>query len=225
MTHIIPIAGFARRLRNDRSGLALMEFAFSLPILLTMILGGAEITNYVVVRMRVSQLALQIADNAARMGAGTMLEKKQVKETDIHDVFAGANLQSGALQLRTRGRVILSDLEPQANPNTNNTYRIRWQRCYGAQARASDPRVGGVRQNIAGGIGPAGHLTIAQDNNATMFVEVYYRYQPLVLGPFAPNMGTEIVEFASMSVRDRRDLTGGSNGVYPVAGVTAATCS
>ena len=213
---------FFIRLRADTGGLALTEFALMLPIFILMMITGAEYTNYTITRMRVSQLALHIADNAARMGNGTMLQQKTVNEADILDVFAGANLQAAKLDLLNRGRVILTDLEPQANPNTNNTYRVRWQRCYGTQT--DTPRWSGVgaRQNIAGGLGPAGNQAIAQENNATMFVEVFYRYKPLVWPQLAPS--ETMREFASMSVRDRRDLTGGDNGIYPVTGVTRASC-
>ena len=209
-----------RRLRRDARGLALTEFALMLPIFIILMITGAEITNYTVVRMRVSQLALHIADNAARMGNGTMVQQKTINEADILDVFAGADLQAAALDLKTRGRVILSDLEPQAIPNTNDRYRIRWQRCYGTRAHASTWGSAGEQNKV--GMGPIGHLSKAQDNNATMFVEIFYVYKPLVWPALAPS--PEMTEFASMSVRDRRDLTGGNNGVYPVSGVTPASC-
>ncbi|MBJ6123479.1 TadE/TadG family type IV pilus assembly protein [Sphingomonas mollis] len=208
------------KLSSDRRGLALIEFAFTLPILLTMVLSGAEITNYIIVRMRVSQLALQIADNAARMGNGTMLQLKTLNEADINDLFAGANLQSGILSLQTKGRVILSDLEPQTTSDSNSTYKIKWQRCYGTQPYTS-PYPGAGAQNLSG-LGPAGNQTIAQQGNATMFVELYYVYTPLVSAKLVPS--TTITEIASMSVRDRRDLTGGDNGVYPVSGASKASC-
>ena len=87
------------------------------------------------------------------------------------------------------------------------------------------------------GMGPAGRQVSAQDDNATMFVEVFYTYKPLVgLGTLAPT--TTFTEIASMSVRDRRDLSDDSKnadgttnassthpqGIYKVAGVTAAGC-
>ena len=56
------IFGAGRRLRQDTSGLALLEFAFILPVVLTMSLTGAELTNYITTKMRVGQLALQLAD-------------------------------------------------------------------------------------------------------------------------------------------------------------------
>ena len=35
---------------------------------------------------------------------------------------------------------------------------------------------------------------------------------------------SDMTEVASMMVRDRRDTTGGTNGVYQVAGVTPSSC-
>ncbi len=208
-----------RDLRRDSRGLALLEFAFTLPILLMMSLGGAELTHYVTVKMRLSQIALQIADNAARMGNGTATQAKQVTETDINDLFIGAQLSSGRLDLRTNGRVILSNLE-EKNPS-GNKYRITWQRCYGLKTHAS---LYGVTGDNKAGIGPAGRQATAQSSTPTMFVEVYYVYQPIVGNLFVRALGltrtSSFSEIASMSVRDRRDVT----QIYNTAGATVATC-
>ena len=213
------------RLRHETSGLALLEFAFTLPILLTMSLTGAELTNYVTTRMRVSQIALQLADNAARMGEGTQITAKSISELDINDLFTGAQLQSGELDLAGRGRVILSDLEPMANPNTTNKYKIGWQRCFGSQTGHASS-YGTAGQTNLNGIGPTGQQVVAQPDNATMFVEVYYIYKPIIgLGSLSPS--TTMLEIASMAVRDRRDLstgTGHSQGIYNHENVTASTC-
>ena len=207
-----------RDLREDRGGLALIEFAFVLPIFITRSLTGAELTNYITTKMRVSQLALQLADDAARMGDGSQLSQKTISETDINDIFTGAELQSGELDLQANGRVILSDLEPMASPNTSGKYKIGWQRCYGAKT-AHTSTYGTAGQTNLTGIGPAGRQVTAQDDNATMFVEVYYVYQPLIgLGSLAP--ATSFTETASMAVRDRRDLT----QIYNTEGAAKATC-
>ena len=72
------------------------------------------------------------------------------------------------------------------------------------------------------GMGIAGRQAIAPENGVTMFVEVYYEYQPLLGEHLAPS--TSMVEIGSMMVRDRRDTAGGNNGVYPVSGVTPSSC-
>lgn len=204
-------------LRSNVSGVALSEFAFILPIFITMTLTGAELTNYVTTRMRVSQLALHLADDAARMGSGSLLSAKTITETDINDLFIGAGLQAGELDLVGRGRVTLYDLEPVANPNTTNKYKIVWKRCYGSKASYASP-YGAVGATNLDGIGPAGRMATAQDDNATMFVEVYYEYKPLVGSTLVPS--TTMKEIASMSVRDRRDLS----QIYNNENAPVATC-
>ena len=214
-----PFARLMRRLRHDKSGLALLEFAFVLPIFLVMTLTGAELTNYITTKMRVSQLALHLADDAARMGNGSQLSSKTITETDINDLFTGAQLQSGELDLRTNGRVILTDLEPTASPNTAGTYKIGWRRCYGLKTTYARQYPTSSGTTGLTGIGPAGRQVTAQDGNATMFVEVFYTYVPLVgRGTLAPT--TTFTEIASMAVRDRRDLT----QIYNTAGATVSGC-
>ncbi|MCW3849222.1 pilus assembly protein [Sphingomonas sp. LB-2] len=214
-------AASGRRLQGDTQGVALLEFALTLPLLLLLSLTGAELTNYITTKMRISQISLHLADNAARIGAGSQLSVKTITESDINDLFIGANLQSGELGLQTYGRIILSSVEPVANPNTNSKYKIAWQRCYGAKT-AHASTYGTAGQTNLNGVGPAGRQTIAPEGGVAMFVEVYYEYQPLVKASLAPT--SSFTEIASMMVRDRRDTTGGTNGVYQVAGVTPSSC-
>lgn len=204
-----------RRLRDDRRGLALLEFAFVLPIFLVMTLTGAELTNYIITRMRVSQVALQLADNAARIGSGSQLAAKTISETDINDLLTGAGLQAGELELYPRGRVVVSSVEPVTSPNLLNLYKIGWKRCRGQKAYTS-PYTNMLTDLT--GVGPNGRKISAPDNGATMFVEVTYDYKPLFKTSLAPS--TTITEIASMMVRDRRDTT----RVYNSENATVSSC-
>jgi hypothetical protein len=216
-----------RSLSRDSKGVAMLEFAFMMPIFVILCVGGSELANYITTRMRLSQIALQVADNAARIGTGTPLAAKTISETDINDVFAGAQLESGKLDLRANGRIILSDLEN--NPSTTgaaNAYKIGWQRCYGTKTSATSRY--GRTGDIKAYMGPASRQTKVLPDNASMFVEIYYIYKPLMPGisaRFIPSatagQGVVLRETASMAVRDRRNLT---TGPLPVAGTTAATC-
>lgn len=187
-----------RDLLRDRSGLALIEFAYTFPILLLLAMGGAELANFITVKMRVSQIALHVADHGSRMGTGSVLAGKTVTEGEINDVFTGAGLQSGDLGVLTRGRIILSSMEPMASPNTADRYKISWQRCKGTVTHASSYGAQGDRDML--GMGPAARLAKAPDYGATMFVELRYNYVPLIriipleFGPFT--------ETAAMPVRD-----------------------
>lgn len=212
---IARLSALAARFRRDTSGVALLEFALTLPILLLLSLTGAELTNYITTKMRVSQISLHLADNAARIGSGSQLALKTISESDINDLFIGAQLQSGELDLKTNGRIILSSVE--IDSAHTGKYKIAWQRCYGNKTtHASTYGVAGA--NNLTGVGPTGRQTVAPTDGAAMFVEVYYEYQPLVKSSLAP--ANNFVEIASMMVRDRRDLT----QVYAVSGVTASSC-
>ncbi|WP_423602664.1 TadE/TadG family type IV pilus assembly protein [Sphingomonas sp. MS122] len=215
------IGNSGRRLGRDTSGLALLEFAFGMPVVLLMSLTGAELTNYIITKMRISQIALQLADNAARIGSGSQLESKKIYESDINDLLAGADFQSGELKLFTNGRVIISSVEPHAT--TANKYRIRWQRCKGNKTTWTSSYGNPTSATLVDGVGPAGRQVIAPPRGVAMFVEVRYQYQPLIKSSLSPT--SEINEIASMMVRDARDTTGGTNGVYQEAGVTASNCS
>ncbi len=198
--------------------MAMTEFALVLPVIVLLGMTGGELVNYATTKMRVSQLALQVADNASRMGEGTVAGPKTISETDINDVFTGSQLQSGSMNVLANAKIILSDLEIDAANTTQNTtkYMIKWQRCYGNKPHASNFGIAPKEPsnpntftpqfyNNLNGIGPAGQQVTTQTGNATMFVEVYYVYKPLFSSKFLPS--TTFDETASMAVRDQRDLT------------------
>lgn len=205
------------RLFANRSGVAFLEFAYALPAFLLVFMGGAELANFVTTKMRVSQIALHLADHASRMGTGSLLSAKSVSETNINDVLTGAGLQAGELDLYANGRVVLTNLEPVANPNETDRYKVTWQRCRGSATYPSNTYGWPGRTDMAG-IGPTNRQVKSPDNNATMFVEVHYKYKPLIAGQYAP--WNEITEFASMTVRERRDLS----KIYNSENATKSTC-
>ena len=221
-----------KRLRANRSGVAMTEFALSMPFLLTAGLWGIETANYALTTMKVSQLAVHLADNASRIGDTSQLDHRRIYESDINDLMRGANVQSSSLDLYEHGRVIVSSLEifdssvqcttagcGLTTSASNGDQVIHWQRCMGKNAYTQQyGRTGDVKQN---GMGPAGEEIIAFDGNPAIFVEVAYRYQPLISKSF---VGTPTIKsIASYTVRDDRDLTRiyQRNPVDPVADCNA----
>jgi hypothetical protein len=197
-------SGLLNRILRSTCGIAATEFAMTLPVLLAIGLTGLELVNRTIVTMQINQIAVQLADNASRIGDESMLQDRRIYERDIQDLFYGAEIQAGeALDFYGRGRVIISSLE--VVPDTNNQY-IHWQRCMGRRAATSsygtegDGATGGFP-----GMGPPGEEVIAFPGEAVMLVEVVYEYDPLVGNPFgAP---ADIRTTASFTVRDDRDLS------------------
>lgn len=209
-----------RKLLRESRAVAAVEFGLALPLMSAIALTGAELTNFVTTKMRISQLALHVADNSARIGTGTVLANKQITEAQINDLLTGAGLQSGRLDLYRYGRVILSSFEPMANPNPTGRYRIRWQRCRGTKTWASSyGRAGDTNLN---GVTVGGQTATAPDDGALMFVEIVYDYQPLIARIFIPQ--SQIVASAAMVVRDQRDFGGGTNGIYNNENVVPSNC-
>jgi hypothetical protein len=194
-----------RAVLGDTSGVALTEFALSLPLLLTAGLWGIETANLAITTLRVNQVAMQIADNASRVGDTSTLQDRRIYESDINDLLLGSNLQAGkSIDLYSHGRVIVSSLE--VVPGTNDQQYIHWQRCKGTKVYASSyGRQGDGISSSLPGMGPAGEEVMAQRGEAVIFVEVSYDYQPLVPGFFQDSR--IISSTSAYTVRDSRDLT------------------
>ncbi len=197
------------------SGVAMVEFAFTAPIVLTMGLLGAETAYFTVMHLRISQAAMQVADNASRIGEMDLLVARQVFERDVNDVFVGAEKFGESFRLLNNGRIILSSLQR----NNDGGQTIRWQRCRGAKVFNSSFGVQGVGATGTSfkGMGEAGRQIQASAGTAVMFVEVAYDYQPLT--PYSMFAGREIRYTAAMNIRDQRDLTNifNTNPAGPVA--------
>jgi Flp pilus assembly protein TadG len=207
-----------RRLGGDTSGLAFVEFAFAAPLVLGMGMMGTDTALLVITHMQVSQVAMQAADNASRVGASSGLAARQVTERDIADTFIGAEQLGANIRIFNQGRVIISSLQQ----NASGGQWIAWQRCRGAKVYNSSFGVEGTGRTGTSfaGMGPTGRVITASPGTAVMFVEVAYDFDSIT--PLNLFDNQQIVYTAVFNVRDNRDLTGGpgTNGIFtggPVA--------
>ena len=209
---------------NNQSGIALIEFAYSLPIFMTLGITGTELSNMAVTNMQVSQVAMSITDNLSRAKLAVPLGKPQFREHDINDAFLGAGLQDGRLDIYKAGRVVVSSLQR----NTDGGQWIAWQRCQGLKNSPSLFGVEGTGKTGTAltGIGLSTGRVAAEQDTAIIVTEITYEYQPLISNNLLGSM-TMRAESA-FYVRDDRDLTGGTdkNGVYnPTPVVVKRSCS
>jgi hypothetical protein len=108
------LASELRRLWRCTSGVAITEFAFVAPVFLTLGVLGLDTASYISTHMRVSQIAIHVADNASRVGEHGVLVARKIRESDINDLLIGAERYAGSLNLGENGRVIISSLEQNA---------------------------------------------------------------------------------------------------------------
>lgn len=238
----------SRRLRDDNGGLALLEFALGMPVFLALGAYGVEVANLALTNMRISQYALQLADNASRIGVNSGLSVYPLREGDINDVLQGVRLYGASAKLTQYGRITISSLENiqqtyPASPGSNDAapvQRIHWQRCIGlADVAATAPIPAGYGSSYGttlpsdgtaatpankgtdapAGMGDAGSKVNAPVGGGVMFVEINYKYHPLFGSLFvAP---TKLHYVASFIVRDKRDY---SQLYNPAPAAVASTC-
>ncbi len=213
----------------------MLEFALALPIVLGIGAYGLEVSNLALLNLRISQIALTLADNASRVGTYSSLSTQQMREVDVNDVLQAARYQGASINLSTNGRIILSSLENvQQSYDTAAVQRIHWQRCLGLQNGTGYDSSYGTTSTTDGidatsgndgtpapsGMGDAGAMVNAPAGYGVMFVEINYLTKPL-FGTWltAP---ARLHYVASFIVRDRRDY---SQIFNPSPTATRLTCN
>jgi hypothetical protein len=209
------LSRFAARLRGCESGLAFVEFAMSLPVLVTLALVGLETANLAMAHLRVSNIAMLAADNAARVRDG-------IDEANVIELLTGSKMTGDNIRFRQNGRIILSSIEPNtAGAGGASTGQwIRWQRCDGARNVASSygPQGTGQTNSSLPGVGPPGNRISASAGTAVLVAEVVYNYQPIVSDAI---FGPRIIRYESaFNVRQRNN-----QALTNVGGVTPRTCN
>ena len=171
----------ARKLRKDQRGAIIVEFAYTLPIFTVLGFTGIELANLAVVNMRVSQIAMTVADNLSRAKQSVPSALPQFREVDVNDAFLGARIQGGNnIPILTNGRIVVSSLQQ----NASGRQTIAWQRCKGMRVVPVTYGVQGATQPASGtsgfqGMGPNAAVK-AEANSAIIFAEVTYTYVPLI---------------------------------------------
>ena len=210
---------YRNRLRawaRDRRGVALMEFALALPVVLPIGLYAVELSNFGIQQLRLSQATLTLSDNISRVGVDTNMATQQLREVDVNEVIDGLRRQTENLHLTTNGRVTISSLETK-----NGAQWIHWQRCVGLKrgpgydssfGREGD---GGASGTSFRGMGNPTQPVIAPDGAAVIFVEINYDYQPLISPYFLGSR--KLAQTASYIVRDNRELGAGVTDPSPKA--------
>lgn len=219
----LPLGALLRRLKRDDGGLALVEFAYSLPILMLLGFTGVEVANLAIANMRVSQIAMTVADNLSRAKQTVPLGLPQLREVDINDAILGAKIQGGdSMHILEKGRIVVSSLQQ----NNNSKQTIKWQRCKGVLTGANSKYgVEGDTQPNSGtggfqGMGTGSTRIQAEPNSAVIFTEVTYNYEPLFGKWLIGDL--KLRREAAFYVRDDRDLTAVYN---PNPAATKATCN
>lgn len=157
-----------RSIFRNNQGVAAVEFALTLPVLLMLSLSGYELSRFMLLQQKVEKAAYTTADVTAQ---STSLTTAQM--TDIFS--AGAQIMLPTT-FGANGVIIISSVTQTGAPTGTNPPRVAWRNSGGGSlARAS--KIG----NVGGTATLPGGLTLADKDNVIV-AEVYYRYSPLLSG-------------------------------------------
>lgn len=153
--------------RDDR-GLAVMEFAFALPVLVLILLGCFDAARFVLINQKMARVASQSADLVAQLDV--------VTEAEVDDLFVAAEATAEPFLIDTQGKVIISSVFRPYSPSTA-VPTVVWQRESDGTLLAtshlgpedqSDPEL------------PTGFSLRSGEN--VIIAEVFYDYEPVFFG-------------------------------------------
>jgi Flp pilus assembly protein TadG len=142
---------------KSTEGLAAVEFAFILPVMIIMFLGTVEVSNYVVAARRVASLASTGADLSA--------QDTSLSNADMTDIFGALTTIMDPLSPAV-AKIRITSVVADAN---GTTYRVAW-----SDARNIAPRV--VGSVVTAAEFPTGLLAAFQ---GAIMCEVTYGYDPM----------------------------------------------
>ena len=197
------------RLRRDRRGVSLLEFALMLPLFLGFVLTGIEFGNYIMANNRVQRMAAMSADLVAQSGTG----KIGVGEGQIYDLFSALDLTAQPYDLRNNGRVVITAVQGTDNNNDGVIEnRILWQRFDGSFI---DPPLLGCGTTTALATLPNGRQMLLDE--ILFHVQVSYKYQPIFSArPFSMlTLPTSFKRTAMFRARNKDFTTPTPDGKFP----------
>lgn len=145
---------FKRRLRTEDEGMAAIEFALVLPVLLSMLVGIYDITNLILCNNRVNQTAQSISNIITR---GDDLTKAQ-----LDAILKASDLIMQPSDFQANGKIIVTSV---SQVNLNPPPTKVWTGTYGSGAGASKISLG----SLPGGI-------VLAQGQTMIFTEVFYKY-------------------------------------------------
>ena len=197
--HMRRVTQMLKKIRECESGVALIEFALSLPIFVFAVMGGMELAWEAITRQQIQKIAATTADNAARV-------RGVIDETDIHEIITAARLNGEDLELEERGRLIISSF--QRNSDNDGNW-IRWQRCFGDMEHESQygEQGDGRRDDSIQGLNGDPDMN-PPPGVALMVAEIVYKHKPLITDKY---FGERTFRYqTAFIVRDRNDLSIGN---------------
>jgi Flp pilus assembly protein TadG len=147
---------------GDRRGVTVVEFSLVAPILVSMLIGGFEISRYVLLQQKLNGVSASMADLVS--------QAETLSAAELNSLFTSVDYLIKPFSMGADGVVIVSSIGAvDGNPPT-----VFWQRKGGGTL---------VRDSEFGNEGDTATLPtgfIIRSGESLIVVEVYYDYTPLL---------------------------------------------
>jgi Flp pilus assembly protein TadG len=144
---------FIRRLRTEDKGMAAVEFALILPVLLVMLAGIYDVSNMILCENKVNQTAQDL---------NNVITRGNLTKAQLDAILKVATLIMQPFDFNANGKVIVSSYS-QVNANPPPT--LKWTDFYGGGAGTTQITPG----SLPGGI-------VLNKGQTIIFTEVFYTY-------------------------------------------------
>ncbi len=143
------------------SGLAAIEFALSLPLMVALLLGSSEICMLLIKQEKSERIATTISDLVA--------QEKTLTTNQLNDILLAAGQEMLPFNFGEYGMVIITSVTQTGDPSISNPPKISWQYVGGGNYQ-NISRVGNVGNPASL---PAGFTLQVGDN--IIVTEVFYK--------------------------------------------------
>jgi len=157
-----------RDLWRDRSGVAMIEFAAFLPVLVLLLLGGVDLARFIIVNQKLDRVAA---------GMGDLVAQAQTLTTaQLNDIYAATKFIATPFDFSSNGVVIVSSVSL-----TSGVMRINWQ------SRGSGSLNAVSKIGTAGGVAKLPTGMTVTGTNTLIAAEVYFNFTSFFGLSLVPN--------------------------------------
>ena len=160
MQHVSVLRGL-RVFGSDNRATVSVELALTLPLLITLLGSGLEITNYVLIHQKVERTSATISDLVA--------QSARMTESEMTSLFSATEYVMKPFDLATDGNVVVSSI----SASGGNPPVISWQRSSGGGHNGSRFGAEGAAASLPAGLS-------VRDGENIIACEAYYHYRPML---------------------------------------------
>ncbi len=152
---------FLHRLWKDNNGIANVEFAFVLPVLITLLFGSFELSRYVLLNLKLEKATYTVSD--------LVTQETSISNSQLNQIMLAATEIMTPYSIGPKGTIIVTSVYQQ---NDVDPPVIRWQYTGGG----SLPKTSTVGEVNEWATLPEG-LTLADKDNLIV-AEIFYEFTP-----------------------------------------------